>query len=125
MKAFAIALGFTVLIVGAIATAFLYEELWNWPFNDQVFSRNVWLASAGQARARMADDLVRTLSTRSMSSNEVVQMLGPGENLISNDGMTTYYIGGWSGYRGGADDNWITIEWSADGRVRHAYIDGG
>jgi hypothetical protein len=94
------------LFVGLILLLFFARQLYglfNNPFNDKRFSREVWLEHANSKdpdnpRGRMASDLRRRILRDGMSKEQVIEFLGE-PDFSADDNAYKYNLGAWSGFR--------------------------
>lgn len=99
----AVALSAVMVIVVALVLVIAYElGLLGSPFDDKIFVRSEWLASAHNCemrnpRGRMAEDLISNHLRIGMSKSDVRKLLGKSNNSEYDETQNTdyYFLGGW------------------------------
>jgi hypothetical protein len=111
--------------LGAFVWSLTYAEFGNRPFNDASFQLQQWRLDDVQIRGRMADDLIARHLPVGMSQAVVFAFLGEPNAFFLEHGVVRYWMGDWSGYRGGMDAAWLEVGFDSDGKLIEAFIAGG
>jgi hypothetical protein len=102
------------------------------PFSKNRFSAEVWRTADAESRARMARDAIRHHLVPSLTTTQVVSLLGNPDKVIRDAdagghklaGAKTYsyYLGCWSSY--GFDDAFLYVHLDEAGSVISAEVNG-
>ena len=101
----------------------VYHTLTNNPFDDWWFEEKLWKAQSNSdtmenSRGKMAYDLRHRVLKPKMTKKQILKLLGP-PDAGQRDGLMSYNLGSWSGFR--MDPDIFEIELDKSDRLIKAY----